>query len=147
MQEQARHLTGSVVCHDEALGRIRHTARHLTADFTQRESCEDRDRRRLLGNSWRGGGVSSLFNVVLKHGMFASPQAAQQQGLLDRPLSVSPKTSIRPVSRHVRRVTYSCRSLESSSPRSQECPRRVTCGIIGTQVCCLFLKRAGLGSL
>ena len=52
-------------------------AHRLQPDFTQHDLCEDRDRRRLLGNSWRKGVASFLFGVVLKHGVFVVPTAEQ----------------------------------------------------------------------
>ena len=49
---------------------LREQAHHLPADFTKHDSCSDRDRHRLLGNSWHKGVASFLYRIVLDYGMF-----------------------------------------------------------------------------
>ena len=49
---------------------LKEQAHHLPADFTRHDLCSDRDRHRLLDNSWHKGVASGLFKTVLEHGMF-----------------------------------------------------------------------------
>ena len=49
---------------------LKEQAHHLPPDFTKNDMCSDRDRHRLLGNSWHKGVASFLFKIVLDHGMF-----------------------------------------------------------------------------
>ena len=49
---------------------LKEQAHHLPVDFSKHDLCTDRDRHRLLGNSWHKGVASFLFKIVLEHGMF-----------------------------------------------------------------------------
>ena len=72
---------------------LKEQAHHLPADFTKHETCTDRDRRRLLGNSWHKGIASFLFRIVLEHGMFVvedpgkAPSDPSQSGSIKEALA------------------------------------------------------------
>ena len=57
---------------------LKEQAHHLPVDFTKHDLCSDRDRHRLLGNSWHKGVAAFLFQIVLEHGMFVVQEPGDQ---------------------------------------------------------------------
>ena len=81
-------------------------ARHLPVDFSKHDLCTDRDRRRLLGNSWHKGVASFLFKIVLEHGVFVVEDPGAQ------PSDPSQCSSVRETFAWVRGLQFPITTLE-----------------------------------